>query len=141
MKNLSNIHVYVHLSAVPTFVPLNVVAESLNATNAFLSWDPPPPEHQNGVIEQYHITITVTETGEMLKHLSTYNSTVIGQLHPFYTYMFSVAAETVAVGPYSSQISLKMPEAGKLTFLLLSQSLILLFPNLQLHLVLWAMCQ
>lgn len=117
-------------SAVPSFVPLNVDAESLNATHALLSWDPPPPEHQNGVIEQYHITIKVTETGELLQRFSTYNSTVIGQLHPFYTYMFSVAAQTVAVGPFSSQITLKMPEAGMFSFYYCHIIAHTLFPNL-----------
>ena len=113
---------YVHFkffSTAPSFVPLTVVAEPLNATRALLLWEPPPPEHQNGVIEQYHITIKVNETGEVLQHFSTYTTTIISQLHPFYTYMFSVAAQTVAVGPYSSDISLKMPEAGIL-FLLMS---------------------
>ena len=105
-------------STAPSFVPLNVVAEPLNATHALLLWEPPPPEHQNGVIEQYHITIEVNEIGEVFQHFSTYTTTIIAQLHPFYTYMFSVAAQTVAVGPYSSDISLKMPEAGILFLLI-----------------------
>jgi receptor-type tyrosine-protein phosphatase Q len=98
--------------AVPSDVPLNVAAESLNATHAMLAWDPPPPEHQNGLIELYIIHITVTDTGKELQHMSVYNSTVIGPLHPFYTYKFSIAAQTVAVGPFTTPVAVKMPEAA-----------------------------
>ena len=38
---------------------------------------------------------------------------VIENLHPLYTYRFSIAAQTVAVGPFSDPIVLQMPEAGK----------------------------
>ena len=100
------------LLVVPCDVPLNVVAESLNATHAMLVWDPPPPEHQNGLIELYIIHIMVAGTGDELQHMSVYNNTVIGPLHPFYTYKFSIAAYTVDVGPFTSPVSLKMPESG-----------------------------
>ena len=48
-------------------------------------------------------------------HLPLTNSTsmVIENLHPFYTYRFFVAAQTVAVGPFSNPIALQMPEAGR----------------------------
>ena len=81
-----------------------------------LAWDPPPPEHQNGLIELYIIHITVTDTGKALQHMSVYNSTVIGPLHPFYTYKFSIAAQTVAVGPFTTPVAVKMPEAGSYSY-------------------------
>ena len=90
-----------------------MVAESLNATYALLAWNPPPPEHQNGLIELYRIAVTVTDTGEEFQVQSMYNSTVIGPLHPFYTYKLSIAAQTVEVGPFTSPVVLKMPEAGR----------------------------
>ena len=88
------------------------MAESLNATHAMLTWNPPPPEHQNGVIDFYVISIIVNSTGQELTHMSMYNGTVIGPLHPFYTYTFSIAAQTVDVGPFTIPVTLKMPEAG-----------------------------
>ena len=101
-----------HSCTVPTDVPQNVVAVAINATYAHLTWDPPPPEHQNGLIELYHIAITEADTSKQSMHMSTDETTLIGQLHPYYTYKFSFAAETVEVGPFSSQVSLRMPQAG-----------------------------
>ena len=101
---------------VPSDVPQNVVVESLNATHALLAWEPPPPEHQNGIIELYNITVMAADTGERLQHVSVYNSTIIGPLHPFYTYKFSIAAHTVDVGPFTTPVILKMPEAGKKSY-------------------------
>ena len=101
------------LCAVPTEVPQNVVAVAVNATHVIISWDPPPPEHQNGLIGLYHISITEADTNTQLVHTSVQLSTLVGPIHPYYTYKFSVAAETVEIGPYTSQLSLKMPQAGK----------------------------
>ena len=85
---------------------------SLNATHAMLSWEPPLPEHRNGPIRLYHIITTSVASGEELQDTSANNWTVIGPLHPFYTYKFSVAAETVEVGPFTTPVVLQMPEAG-----------------------------
>ena len=93
-------------------MPLNVVALAVNATYVYLSWDPPLPDHRNGLIEVYHIAITETDTDEELQYISVYNNTLIEPLHPYYTYKFSVAAVTVDVGPFTSQVTLQMPEAG-----------------------------
>ena len=82
-----------------------------------LSWDPPLPEHQNGPIGLYHITTTSTDTDEELHNTSTETWAVIGPLHPFYTYKFSVAAETVDVGPFTTPVVLQMPEAGIIQFM------------------------
>ena len=102
--------------SVPSDVPLNLLVVPVNATSVRLSWDPPLPEHQNGPIEAYHIAITETDTDAQLQHISTENSTIIGPLHPFYTYKFSVAAVTVQVGPFTSQVTLQLPEAGTCSF-------------------------
>ena len=99
---------------VPSDVPLNVLVESLNATHAMLAWNPPLPEHQNGLIDFYIIHVMVIDTGDELQHTSVFNSTVIGPLHPFYTYKFSIAAHTV---PFTTPISLQMPEAGTCSYI------------------------
>ena len=100
------------LSVVPSDVPQNVVAEPLNATHAQLVWDPPPPEHRNGIIELYIITITATDTDEQFQEMSMYNTTIIGSLHPFYTYKFSIAAQTIEIGPFTSPVIIQMPPSG-----------------------------
>ena len=37
----------------------------------------------------------------------------ISSLHPFYTYTFSVAANTVGLGPFSEPVNQQMPQDGK----------------------------
>ena len=100
---------------------------AVNATYANLSWDPPPPEHQNGLIELYHIAITEADTNKQLLHTSTDETTLIGLLHPYYTYKISVAAETVEIGPFTSQVSLKMPQAGSYLQMIMSSSCLNIF--------------
>ena len=120
MHNKNDTHIKVCnvcLLLVPSNVPQNVVAVPLNATHAMIVWEPPPPDHQNGLIGLYRIAITVVDTDEQLQDVSAGTTTVLGPLHPFYTYKFSIAAETVQVGPFTSPITLKMPEAGNVSFI------------------------
>ena len=50
--------------------------------------------------------------------ITTYNTTgttaIIGELIPSYTYEFSVAAYTVATGPFTANINMTLPEDGEL---------------------------
>lgn len=39
---------------------------------------------------------------------------LVQNLFPFHTYMFTVAAETVGIGPYSSELAVTLSEDGKL---------------------------
>ena len=38
----------------------------------------------------------------------------VSDLHPFYTYRCTVAAETIGLGPFTAEQSIEMPEDGKL---------------------------
>ena len=89
----------------------------MDARSVQLSWAPPPPQHWNGIIIGYVIRVIGVHTDEDY-HLPLTNGTsmVIRDLHPFYTYRFSIAAQTVATGPFSIPIALQMPEAGKMLF-------------------------
>ena len=102
-------------------MPQNISVHSINATHVVLVWDPPPPEHQNGIIQVYVITIMVADTSELVQEYSMNNTMVLGPLHPFYTYNFSIAAKTIGLGPYSSPLTLKIPPAG--TFVTMQQVL------------------
>ena len=53
----------------------------------------------------------------MHKVISTSTTSIIGELAPSYTYGFSVAAHTIAPGPYSTTVYITMPEDGKKAFL------------------------
>ena len=77
-----------------------------------LSWDPPPPGHRNGRIRQYHIQLTEIETGDLFQLTSASAQVNVTNLHPFYHYNCSVAAETIAVGPFSSIVPVQLDEYG-----------------------------
>ena len=86
---------------------------SLNATTAQLTWEPPPPEHRNGIIEEYIVKVTGVDTTEEYELHFNQTFAIVSDLHPFYRYKFSIAAVTIAVGPFSSSLILQMPETCK----------------------------
>ena len=75
---------------------INVTSSSIH-----LSWDPPPIDTWNGVIRHY--TVIVFVEGSFLKTERASGTTLLLQdLHPFYSYHFTVCAVTVALGPCST---------------------------------------
>ena len=44
------------------------------------------------------------DTGNIYSHFTAQLSITVGDLHPYYTYNFSVSAVTVAPGPYSEPL-------------------------------------
>ena len=80
-----------------------------------LIWEPPPLDTHNGIIRQYAIDYYVFETRENVYRLLADNSTstVVTDLHPYYTYSFKVAAVTIAAGPQSIAVTAKTLESGK----------------------------
>ena len=69
----------------------------------------------NGIIRQYSIDIYVSETRENFFKVMSDNSTstVVTELHPYYTYSFKVAAVTTAAGPQSTEVTARTLENGK----------------------------
>ena len=99
---------------VPTGPPQGVEVQSEDPTTLVLSWQPPAPENQNGIIVHYIINITEMETGRLLSFTAVNTTTLsVPTLHPFYTYSCIVAAVTVGLGPYSATVEVKLPEDGK----------------------------
>lgn len=78
-----------------------------------LSWHPPRPEDQNGLIRKYMVNITEVETMKEVIHMSTRTTLHVRSLHPFYNYKCSVAAHTIDIGPYTHVVNVQMPEDGK----------------------------
>lgn len=97
---------------VPTSSPvlLNGVADNSRAIR--LSWS--PPEEPNGVVREYKVTVTETNTGNIFNYISFSTSIEVTSLHPSYTYQCSVAAFTIGLGPYSVLFTLTTPEDGKM---------------------------
>ena len=97
----------------PSDVPQNVSVSALSPTSAYMSWLPPLREYWNGVIVRYVAHVSGVNSQEELELNVVEQSLVISGLHPFYSYQFSVAAETIAPGPFNNPITLKMPESGE----------------------------
>ena len=99
---------------VPTGPPEAVEVQPENPTTLVLSWQPPAPENQNGIIIHYRVNITEIETGRLLSYTAV-NTTILAvhDFHPFYNYTCIVAAVTIGVGPYSAPAVIQMPEDGK----------------------------
>lgn len=108
----------------PSDAPLDVTGQVVDSTTVSLSWSPPLPENQNGVIRKYIIAATETDTGNVYTWESISTNIGIHSLHPFYTYQFTVAAYTIERGPFSYIVTLQTPEDGKIMYCLLVVSCI-----------------
>ena len=89
-----------------------VRGQPISPTSLMLNWDPPLQEVRNGIIQRYTIWITELETGQSITLTSESTTVNVTSLHPYYTYNCSVAAETTAIGPFSSPIVIQLPESG-----------------------------
>ena len=68
----------------------------------------------NGVIRHYLVQVSESETGTNYTYQTTAHTVfAVGDLHPYYTYSFSVQAVTVAAGPLSTPRSVRTLEDGK----------------------------
>lgn len=78
-----------------------------------LTWNSPLTDQQNGVIVGYHVIQTEVSTGDIDQFTTNTTNLYIENLSPFTTYTWAIAASTtVGQGPFSTTISLLMPEDG-----------------------------
>ena len=79
-----------------------------------LEWDLLPPGLSNGVVREYRINITEMETGLEFQLCTDADTSelLVGPLHPFYTYHFTLVAFTVEPGPTTDVITVRTEEAG-----------------------------
>lgn len=84
-------------SAPPQSVTVLTVGNH-NSTSISISWDPPPPDHQNGIIQEYKIWCLGNETRFHINKTvdAAIRSVVIGGLYPGIQYRVEVAASTSA---------------------------------------------
>ncbi|XP_069886571.1 roundabout homolog 2 isoform X9 [Dipodomys merriami] len=84
-------------SAPPQSVTVLTVG-SQNSTSISVSWDPPPPDHQNGIIQEYKIWCLGNETRFHINKTvdAAIRSVIIGGLFPGIQYRVEVAASTSA---------------------------------------------
>ncbi|XP_029433837.1 roundabout homolog 2 isoform X12 [Rhinatrema bivittatum] len=86
---------------VPSAPPQSVTVLTVgnhNSTSISVSWDPPPSDHQNGIIQEYKIWCLANETRFHINKTvdAAIRSVVIGGLYPGIQYRVEVAASTSA---------------------------------------------
>ena len=87
----------------------------MTSTSFVISWSAPPLQEQNGLIRQYRVRCIRLEEDEDFEILTdSLTERFITNLHPFYNYTCSVAAVTIAQGPYSSTTLVTTLEDGEL---------------------------
>ena len=94
--------------------PLNVVVDLITPSSVNISWDPPPPEHTNGVILYNVIWLTDLQNELVQNTTSSSNWVFLPDLHPYYNYSLQIAAVTVSQGPFSDAQVFTTLEDGEL---------------------------
>lgn len=99
--------------------PYSVAVHILDSRTVNITWQPPPEDKRNGVIEGY--MIVVARLGQSVGEEYTFNTTelsvVVGQLDPYRSYQCKVAAMTsVGSGAFNTTVAY-LPEDGNLTSL------------------------
>lgn len=85
---------------------------ALNSTSLLLTWEHPLPQDRNGIVRRYVVNVTEIETDTRMVVYTAGTRLTLSDLHPSYTYLSTIAAETISLGPWSEGISVKLPEDG-----------------------------
>ena len=102
------------MSTAPTSPPLNLSPVASTSTSVTLSWAPPPTQYQNGVIMGYTLQVFNSQQGLLRETNTSSNGSTVDSLRPYTTYLFRVAAMTVAGrGPYSGNVSIITQSSGE----------------------------
>ena len=103
--------------AAPSSSPTELSVSQTTSTSFYLSWVEPLPVYQNGLIRQYLINVTELDTGNYYSYSTTATEFTVAFLHPYYYYTCSVAAVTVAAGPFSDPITIQTEIDGMIKLL------------------------
>ena len=94
---------FISCSLAPASSPTNVMVTHNSPTSVSVSWDPPPIQDWNGIIDEYSVEL-VEETTRTRWHRTAINNAtqfLFDFLEESYNYSVRVAAVTVSAGPYS----------------------------------------
>ncbi len=123
------INFFIKFFTAPTGSPENVSQRALNSTVIMLSWTELPYRQRNGIVSHYAVRVCQIEPyGQCEEYLAT-GTTLELLLHPHYKYSWTVAAYTVAMGPYNESLPFQMPEDSKCMMLLLGGMCLLYIQN------------
>ena len=96
----------------PASSPIDVRTVAVLSDSFSLHWNPPLYEDQNGIIKHYIIHVIEVETGLVTQYTSYTSYLTLSSLHPAYTYVCSIAAFTVALGPFTIELNVTTNEEG-----------------------------
>ena len=116
MQDIQYLNVMTTISfTAPSAAPEHASGIPVGSTSIHLIWDPPPTQHQNGIIREYLINVTESQLGFHNQTSTNQTQITIGYLLPHRSYTCYVAAVTVAVGPYTGPITVTTDIDGKVT--------------------------
>jgi len=75
---------------VPTGPATRLQSSAINSTTIQLSWQPPPSDELNGVLELYTVTLIEIPSGTMMTYNTTSSDITIGSLQPCSSYTWGV---------------------------------------------------
>ena len=103
----------------PSGPPTHFDVKAISSTSLNVSWSPPLPEHQNGVITNYTIIITDLDDENEIDYVILNHSLTVSSLDPHTAYGITVfAATSSGIGPQTDALTVHTHEDGKLTLLL-----------------------
>jgi len=93
----------------PSAPPGDLSGSAVGPSVIQMQWSIPPYEFRNGMIRSYRVHILERETRSVTRVIAYTVSSTLTDLHPDYTYEIRVAAISIAEGPYSNAVVIKMP--------------------------------
>lgn len=109
-------HALIHIPTAPSLPPFNSSVEVLGPRTISVSWQPPAPAGQNGIVTSYVVLVTevLTNTTTRYQRDGSRTEILITNLRPFREYSCSVAASTsVGSGPYSIPFTITTHQDGE----------------------------
>ena len=127
-KLIHTVIMFFFCSTAPESAPLHASGIALGPTSIHITWDPPAVEDHNGVIREYRVNVTQSNTQYLTQETTNQTQIVIYNLKPYTIYHCYVVAVTVDEGPYTDAISVITDEAGWFVYTasIISISLLLL---------------
>lgn len=101
---------------VPSGIVQGFEVSELYSRRVVLSWMPPEPEYQNGVITEYHLSIEALDFYFSFHQTFPNTSGEVSNLKPYSTYQVTISASTViGVGPQTDVLTFQTLEDGRST--------------------------
>ena len=101
------------MQIVPSGPPTNFVTAPVDSRTVNLTWSPPVPQEQNGILRYYVVIVRSALSTETRNISSTQTSIAITGLRPYTLYNCTVSVGTVGLGPATIIRQIITPQDGK----------------------------